>query len=80
MTHWHQIQFSVSQLLWVGVIAFTAAILTGWFRVGVIAFTAAILTGWFSTDSVLVSLGLAAASALISVAVVWFVGWTRRPR
>jgi hypothetical protein len=64
MTHWHQIQFSASQLLWVGVIAFTAAI----------------LTGWFSTDSVVVSLGLAAASALISVAVVWFVGWTRRPR
>ncbi len=64
MTHWHQTQFSASQLLWVGAIAFTAAI----------------LTGWFSTDSVVVSLGLAAASALISVAVVWFVGWTRRPR
>jgi hypothetical protein len=57
-------QFSASQLFWVGVIALVAAL----------------LTGWFSTESIGLTLVLSLASAVISVAIVWFVGWTRRPR
>ena len=64
MTHPHQTQFSASQLFWVGVIPFTAAVLTTWFR----------------TESVAVTLLMGGASALISIAIVWFVGWTRRSR
>lgn len=64
MAYSRNTQFSATQLLWVGVIALVAALLTGWFR----------------TESVGLTLLLSALSALISVAIVWFVGWTRRPR
>jgi hypothetical protein len=61
MTHRTHSRFSVSQLVWVGVIAAVAAVLTTWLR----------------TESLELTLLFAAASALISVAIVWFVNWTR---
>ena len=62
MTHSHHQRFSASQLFWVGLIAVVAALPTAWFR----------------TESIVLTLVMGAASALISVAIVWFVGWTRR--
>ncbi len=64
MTQSHQTRFSASQLFWVGVIAFTAAVLTTWLR----------------TESALPTLVFGLASALISVAIVWFVDRVRPPR
>lgn len=64
MTHRTHGSFTASQLLWVGVIAAVAAVLTTWLR----------------TESIELTLLFAAASALISVAIVWFVGWSRRRR
>ena len=52
-----------SRLLWVGVIALTAAVITTWLR----------------TESLPLTLGFGIASALISMAIVWFIDWTRRP-
>ncbi|HJP70389.1 MAG TPA: hypothetical protein VJ975_01575 [Candidatus Limnocylindria bacterium] len=62
MTHSRNARFSASQLFWVGIIALVAALGAGWFR----------------TESVLLTVVLALASAVISVAIVWFVDWTRR--
>jgi hypothetical protein len=53
-----------SRLLWVGVIALTAAIITTWLR----------------TESLPLTLGFGIASAVISMAIIWFIDWTRRPR
>jgi hypothetical protein len=62
MADMYNTRFSPSQLFWVGLIALVAATPTAWFR----------------TESISVSLLLGLASAIISVAIVWFVGWTRR--
>ncbi len=64
MSNSRDAQFPPTQLLWVGVIAFVAAVLTTWFR----------------TEAVGPTLLLGALSAVISIAIVWFVGWTRRAR
>lgn len=61
MTHRTHSRFSASQLVWVGVIAAVAAVLTTWLR----------------TESLELTLLFGAASALISVAIVWLVDWTR---
>jgi hypothetical protein len=50
-----------SRLVWVGVIAAVAALLTGWWR-------------W---ESALVALAMAGASAAISIGIVWLVGRSR---
>jgi ABC-type Fe3+ transport system permease subunit len=62
MTHSRNARFSASQLFWVGIIALVAGTPAAWFR----------------TQSISVSLLMGLASAIISVAIVWFVGWTRR--
>jgi hypothetical protein len=64
MSNTRDARFSSTQLLWVGVIAFVAAVLTAWFR----------------TESLAATLLMGGLSAAISVAIVWFVGWTRRAR
>lgn len=64
MPNSHDTQFSATQLLWVGVIALVAAVLTTWFR----------------TESITLTLLMGALSAAISVVIVGFVGWTRRSR
>ena len=65
MTHpRHDTYSRPSRLLWVGVIALTAAVITSWLR----------------TESLPLTLGLGLASAVISMAIVWFIDWTRRPR
>ena len=62
MSDLNNARFSASQLFWVGIIALVAGTPTAWFR----------------TESIPVSLLMGLASAMISVAIVWFVGWTRR--
>ena len=64
MTHSHDAGFTASQLFWVGIIALVAAVITAWFR----------------TESIALTLLFGVASAVISAAIVWFVGWTRRAR
>jgi hypothetical protein len=64
MAHSGDTQFSATQLLWVGVIALVPGLLITWFR----------------TESIALTLFMATLSAVISVAVVWFIGWTRRAR
>ena len=65
MTHpRHDTYSRPSRLLWVGVIALTAAVITSWLR----------------TESLPLTLGFGIASALISMAIMWFIDWTRRPR
>jgi hypothetical protein len=62
MTRSHDTKFAPSHLLWVGVIAFVAAFLI-W---------------WFNTESLAQTALMGTLSAAISIAIVWFVGWTRR--
>ena len=60
MTHRHHSTFRTQRLLWVGVIALTAAVITTWLR----------------TESLPLTLGLGLASAAISMAIVLFVDRT----
>jgi hypothetical protein len=62
MTQTSRRPFTAAQLLWVAVIAAVASLLTGWFR-------------W---ESLPIALAFALASAVISVAIVWFVDRVRR--
>ncbi|HET7645717.1 MAG TPA: hypothetical protein VFM03_04465 [Candidatus Limnocylindria bacterium] len=50
------------------------------FWVGVIALVASVLTTWLRTESVQATLVFGSAAAVISVAIVWFVDWTRGRR
>ena len=60
MTHRDHSTFRSQRLLWVGVIALAAAVITTWLR----------------TESLPLTLGLGLASAVISVGIVWFIDWT----
>ena len=60
MTHRQNASFGTSRLLWVGVIALAAALVTTWLR----------------TESLPLTLGFGLASVVISVAIVWFVDVT----
>jgi len=64
MTHSRDTQFSTTQLFWVGVIALIPGVVAAWFR----------------TESIAATVLMGALSAVISVAIVWFIGWTRRAR
>jgi hypothetical protein len=64
MSHSHDTSQPSWRLVWVGVIALTAGVLTTWLR----------------TESVPATLGLGFASAVISVALVWFIKRTGRAR
>ncbi len=48
--------------------------------VGVIALVASVLTTWLRTESVQATLAFGVAAAVISMAIVGFVDWTRGPR
>lgn len=63
MAHFTDTRSAIGRLLWVGVIAFAAAVLI---RLWTESLLAAVLTGLLA--------------AVISIAIVWFVGWTGRSR
>jgi len=63
MAHSADTRSAMGRLLWVGVIAFVAAVL---------------IRLW--TESLLAAVLLGLLAAVISMAVVWFVGWRNRSR
>ena len=63
MAHSAETRSAMGRLLWVGVIAFVAAVL---------------IRLW--TESLLAAVLLGLLAAVVSMAVVWFVGWRSRSR